>query len=431
MGAFSGVKKIVSGAALAQVVSIALVPITTMLYEPESLGVFGSYFAIVSILSGTLALKYEASIIEQKTEDSSVFATVFAIKIAVLSMVLLSVSYFIMLHLLSVNALEFIPDVGPLVSYMSVFFGACIAMVYHVFSFHYIRGKEYSVISRSRVLISIGIFIGQVVFFPLGVYGLIAGQIAGQVLGVFSLGKKNIASILKKINISLDRSDVEYGKKYRRYPMMSFPAVLIQLIATNSPLIVVSYVYGPEVAGLFFVATRIVKVPVSLVGVAMSQVFSAEYSERYFTGTGSKLFLLAALTLQIIFTIVVSIVCYLFIDDVVELFFGVEWRGVAVYVILLMPIMAIDFILSPFYPYFEISGKNHIYLKLTIISSCARMAGLVFPVFAMGFGLTDTIYVYSFLSVAGGIPMLFYLFYTGVGKIGFLELIECFSARMK
>ena len=57
---------VVSGTALAQLISILFTPILTRLYSPESFGVLGSFNAILSFILPLAALNYPASIVLAK-----------------------------------------------------------------------------------------------------------------------------------------------------------------------------------------------------------------------------------------------------------------------------------------------------------------------------------------------------------------------------
>ena len=62
---------LMSGTALAQVISVAIAPFLTRLYDPADFGVFGVYISIVGIIGAVPTLRYEQAMMLPKSNEEA------------------------------------------------------------------------------------------------------------------------------------------------------------------------------------------------------------------------------------------------------------------------------------------------------------------------------------------------------------------------
>jgi O-antigen/teichoic acid export membrane protein len=63
------------------------------------------------------------------------------------------------------------------------------------------------------------------------------------------------------------------GSRYRRFAFLTTPSVLMNTVGLRAPLLLLLFVYGPEVGGQYALAERVAILPVTLTAAAVSQVY--------------------------------------------------------------------------------------------------------------------------------------------------------------
>jgi O-antigen/teichoic acid export membrane protein len=265
------------GTALGQGLTILASPILTRLYAPEEFGVLAVYASILGILSIVPALRYELAIPLPEDDDAASNLLALSLGLTCVNSLLLLLGVFFfgasIVRLTNTQVLQPYLWLVP-VGFLGV-------GLYQTFSYWAVRKKAYTVISRTKMTQSIGQVLTQAVLgiTKLGPLGLLLGHVVGQVSGIGTLVHQawsNERDCLRKVRWS---RVLWVANRYRRFPLYMSGASLLNQAGSQLPALLLAAFYGPQVAGWFFLAQKVLGVPVQLIAISVSQVFIGEAAQ--------------------------------------------------------------------------------------------------------------------------------------------------------
>lgn len=265
------------GTALAQVASLATVPILSRICSPEDFGALAVFLAITSLLNLMATARYDQAIpLPAKNEEALgvVGAAVSVLLVSDLGLALI-------LTILECKN-ELVPSwFLPVYPYKWLLPLTVLgAGLFQILSSWALRYQAYKSISTIRIRQGIGTSVVSVVgslALP-GAWGLLLGQVTQQWLGITGLFKKTVAlqNIKSAIisNITTNWSNALKG--YASFAAYATGAGLFNLASLSLPPLIITSLYDQSVTGSFSFAHRLVALPMYFVGSAVSQVFTAE-----------------------------------------------------------------------------------------------------------------------------------------------------------
>lgn len=333
------------GTAVAQGILILVSPILTRIYSPEDFGVWAVYTSIVSIVLVLASLRYEFAIPLPKREGDAFALLVLALGIVVVISLIFSAAVSILGEFF-VDLLN-VPVLGR---YLWVFpLGLLGAGIYQVLNYWAIRENEFGLIARTRFTRSVGQVITQLVLGILqaGPLGLLLGHVVGQAGGsevlIFSVLKRYWKSIRAT---SWDRvKQVAY--RYRRFPLISSGASLLNIVSSQVAILLLLAFYGSQVAGWLSLVTKVIGLPLTLVGSAVAQTYLGESSivlrdgeglYGLFSRTARRLFFLGSIPIALLG--ISSPLVFPFV-------FGGDWQNAGFYALVMTPMFMAQFVVSP------------------------------------------------------------------------------------
>jgi O-antigen/teichoic acid export membrane protein len=341
-----GIVIIASGSIIAQLIGIITTLIITRLYSPSDFGVLGLFTATLSILAIAGGLRYDLALpLPTDDKDAANLFTFFLILLLITS-VFLSIVIFLFGDLL----LSFF-QVASLKSFLILliigFFGTSL---YGVFSLWVTRRKDYTRITYSKIYQSIGGSITKILFgiVSAGPQGLLIGQIVSQVMGIGTLFRYMWENDRASFhNVSFFRM-VENAKKYIRFPLFSFPSGIINVLAFQLPIFMLSAIYGLSVVGMYSLASSLLLVTSSLISTSMNQVYYAEISDMIRDNSQEikNLYISTTRKLLIVGIPLIMIPCLL-APFLFPIIFGDIWKDAGFYCLPLSMVAIANFVISP------------------------------------------------------------------------------------
>jgi len=341
-----GIFIIASGTVIAQIIGIITTPIITRLYTPADFGALGLFTATLSILALAGGFRYELALPLPKDDEDA--ANLFIFFLLLLSVT--SLCFFIIIYLLGDLILSFF-HIDTLKAYVFLliigFFGASL---YGALTFWVTRRRDYARITHTRIYQSSGGSATKILLglFAVGPVGLIIGYLLSQMLGIGTFVRymwKNDRAFFGAISFS---RMVKNARQYIQFPLFSFPAGIINALALQLPIFMLSAIYGLNVMGMYAFAYELLILPSSLISRSMLQVYYAEVSnmmrensneiKNLYIATTRKLFLIG---------IPLIIVPCLLAPFFFPLIFGELWRDAGLYCLPLAILALSNFIVSP------------------------------------------------------------------------------------
>ena len=116
-----------------------------------------------------------------------------------------------------------------------------------------------------------------------------------------------------------------YTKEYKDFPLLSAPASLVDTISQQLPFIFIYYIGGEAVNGFYFLASRIISIPVTLIGVSFGQVFYKEVTSRLNNKTRLMPLLIDSIKKLLIVSIPFFLLIFFLSPYAFPILFGQEW----------------------------------------------------------------------------------------------------------
>jgi O-antigen/teichoic acid export membrane protein len=309
--------KMMIGTLVGQLILLISLLVLTKLYSPESFGILASFQSIVSIIWVLGTLKYDLAIPMIANLKERVFlssaTTLIAFSVSILILILgLSVSTFLPIE--SDKIKETLSQTY-LIS-VSVFLVA----FYFINEIFVISKKDFGLVSTAKIiqaLVTCGFQILVGFKYSNGL-SLILGYIVGYFASVLVLLKETFKHSDEIRDFFQSRGFqnriMSILGKYKNFPKFSLPSSFANLASTNIPVLLIGTLFSPELAGFFFLAQRVVGMPIEILTNSISQVFLANSTELI----NSQPAKLLSLFLRIIKTmIIIGIVP----------FFILSWQG--------------------------------------------------------------------------------------------------------
>lgn len=337
---FKAIVTLVSGTAAAHIVTIAVLPIISRLYSKEQFGELAVLMSSSTILAIVMTLKLEMAIFnrsERKERHSIVFSTgVLATSFLLISLLFVTEFQVELLSLydnkISTVTLFFIP--------IAAFFIALFFLITN----YAIAEKQFKEVAKVKVQRSVAQVVLQI-GLSFSAVGLVVAESLSRVVGVYSLYRKNLkASNFRGFGL---QTFLEALKSNIRFLKYSSVAALFNVVSLQFPTLFIASVFGVSGAGVFLLTNRLVALPVSLLGQSMAQVYSSEFSSKidnieYLNTLFKKVVLKSFLFSSLIFVIGGA-----FAEWAVVFFLGEKWVQVSDFIVILTPMLILQFTSTP------------------------------------------------------------------------------------
>lgn len=339
-GFWRNVSTALSGVIIAQLIPIVGSVFIMRMYSPSVFGQYSAWYAIVAFVSVILTLRFETSLAIISDGIKRNRAVAFSVYIVVLvSVVFFGVTLFastifdfyennsVMLYLLipsslllSLNAVwqSWAAAEGDYkkLTYIRVF-QAFILVLSQISSGLYSTKTESLIISFAVSS-----------FFSLVVSVLLMGSVSYKV--VFS------SRLLKY-----------YFKRYRKFPLFSLPADVLNSAVAQMPVIIVESRFGADVAGYLALTIRVLSAPIGILGKAVLDVFKRHaVLELRSKGNCTKLYMNTFVVLSLA-SFVFCVFMLFLSEQIFEIVFGPEWKMSGSIAVWLLPMFALRFVASP------------------------------------------------------------------------------------
>lgn len=366
---------LMTGTAIAQAIPILVSPILTRIYSPDEFGVLALYVALFTFVGIIATVRYEVTIMLPKRDKDAI------------NIVFLSLIITVLMSLLSLLGILFFGDTIVLLfnntSLQKWLFFIPISVfligVYQTFNYWHIRNKQYKCISISRVSQSSASAITNLSLGYSGYsnYGLVLGQIIGQIfstLVLFIKIKSGYKLNLKSVSV---KRMIANAKKYKKFPLINSLHAFVDVSQSSGIIFIISIVFNSVIVGFYSITMRILGAPISLVGGAMAQVYYQKATsivnkkDDLFTLTRNMMIKLFIIALPFMLLLI------FFGENLFQILLGENWGIAGVYAQLLSPYYFFKFIISPLSSLPNILNKQGAYFIFTSIGNAIVLGSVI------------------------------------------------------
>ncbi|MFA7273240.1 MAG: oligosaccharide flippase family protein [Crocinitomicaceae bacterium] len=333
--------KLISGTALAQIISILISPILTRIYSPEEFGAFTILVSIYGMLALVTGGRYEVAILLPKRKGE-------ASNLMVLSLffnLIFSIFVFVVLFVLDYFWIDNKLGIWYYLIPVFVFLVGFVQILNTWFN----RRKMYNEIAVNKISSSLftngfSLFFG---FLKMNFNGLMGGALVASLVNFLVV----LYQIKKDFQYVVRTSSLNQLKKlateYKRFPLVNSFQSVLDATQINGLIYIISGLFGQLIVGVFSLSLRILLAPMNFIGGAISQVFYQEASDRY--NQDKPLMPLVNRTLKQtgLLISVVLLVLLFFGPQLFAFVFGERWREAGVYAQILSPWVCLDFVRAP------------------------------------------------------------------------------------
>ncbi|CAN5467245.1 oligosaccharide flippase family protein [soil metagenome] len=392
---------LVAGTAFAQAIVLVARPILTRVYSPEEFGVLTVFVTLIAIAGTITSGKYDDALMlpegRRRAFRLGAIAGILTIVGAGIAVVVAAIT----LRLGLVDTLW-----RPVVIALPVAI-ACHGLAGMLELWH-TRSERFALISAGRIsqsgtAISIQLVAGVA---GAGSAGLVGGALAGFValatVMSFALWTDRDLFVSEKLRVWQATAT-----RYRRFPIYSAPASLMNVLSSRLPVLALAPLFGAGPVGWFGIAIGSIALPLGMITGSVGQVFFVRAAAANRAGTLDQL---TATVLRRLVQIVAGPVAVLLVagPQLFAFVFGPEWREAGVYAQYVAIWAGLAAIAPPLTRVFDVTERQRQDLIFSVILLALQVIAVV-----IGIAFNDARVLILAVGVFGALGRLVHL--VGIG----------------
>ena len=268
---------LLSASVVAQLIGLLVYPLLTQLYSPDDFGLLTLFLQIGNVLVMLTTMEYHYAIVLPDNEQDAQSVMRLCFRLLALSTIVVAVS---VLFRDPIAALFNSPDLArfyPLMPLMVFALGG-----WNMLNYWYIRRKAFSRISGYQYV--------QSVFSAGGKLGFGYGHIFGGM--IYSVVLAPVLACLVSVSLAFKKHVKIFGEsfesqgirkvaaRYRNFPLYTLPRDVVNIVAAQLPVFVLTPCFGAYDVGLWSMAMLLGFVPINMITKAIYQVLYQDCAER-------------------------------------------------------------------------------------------------------------------------------------------------------
>ncbi len=363
---------LLTGTVLAQIIGFAIYPLITRIYSPDDMGELGLFTRFVPFIATFATVRYEFALPIAK-QDHHAFG-LFRLSLRIAFVCLFSVLIFGMCYAI------FQPEPQDYLIFVLMSVGSAYASVWISLGTNWaIRKKAFKLISQQRVVNALGVSGLRLAFgyLGLGAFGLLLGTFIGTLVSSLVFFREFFTLKKEHQSVSQKKRMNALAKEYKSFPTMNLPHALIDLGVDSMIAWSIVHYFDKSEFGQYSLAFLVMKIPLSVVGQAIGQVFFNRVSEMSNFGQSAIPLILKTLKTLFLFCIIPFTGIYFWGEELFSLIFGKEWNVAGKFAEQLVPYLFFNFMLSPMSTLPLIYGRQNQALYLGILVAVVQLSSFV------------------------------------------------------
>lgn len=345
-----------TGTILSQLIVVAASPILTRLYTPADFGLVALFAAVVGSITPAICGRYEVAVVVAKSVSQSkqLLGIAFLMALGLSMLAFVGVWYCGGLLVRLFNA-ERLGDWILLAPFALFLAGVLAGMNYYSNRMH-----EYRVISQSKILAALFGVVASVTFGLLGLHSglLLSSVIATAAVSLWLLYRYN--RILNRSLLLWNRRKRVLLLRYRDFPIYNASTGLLDGVRLALPVFFLSRYFPEAVVGYYALVLRVAMAPISFVSGAVSQVNLKKVADLVHQNQAVRPYLLRVTVMLLFIVSPLLVILILYAPPLFAWAFGEDWRVAGDYLQILMPSLALQFVVSTVSTTFGATGHNRL-----------------------------------------------------------------------
>jgi len=355
-GFINNVLKLMTGNIVAQGLAILSMPIITRFFTPEMYGVAALFVSITTILGLFSCLRYEYAImLPSKDEEAINVLAVSLLSNIGVTFITTVIIYLMGDYFIKIFHIQAISDYLWLIPITVMFLGFNSTLIYWNSRKKRFGQQATIQIVSSIIIQSIKLYAGLVGLASSGILivGGLLGSMSTSMLYGLNMMRSDYALFINQINLS---NITMAFKKYKKFPLVDLWGGFFNAASWQLPTLMLAFFFSPKIIGFWALGYTVVRMPMTLIGQSVGNVFYQKVSEDKNTGQHVK-------TVDEVFKFLIAyglppmILLSIIGTDLFIVVFGDNWAEAGLYTQILAPWLFVNFVASATSTIFYIFGK--------------------------------------------------------------------------
>lgn len=348
---------LISGATVAQATGMLAIPFITRLYSQTDMGMLGAFIGVVGILGQLTCLRYEQAIMLAEEHEVQILVTLsLGIMGAITALLACLVAFWGQNILQAIG----IPQLSGWLWLLPIV--AFTLGLFQVLQVLLSREKSFSSQSTSRIAkasTEASSQIGWAVVFGASATGLITGHVAGILLQTCILARASKLTLYKILSEKQSiKSTWLIAKKYSNFPIYAVPSGIVGVFGQQGFTLILAIILGPNIAGLFYLAHRVLALPTSLISQSLGPTFYQRLSVKKGNSAEEQSFIATVFVSLLILGVIPIALLVIFAPSLFNFCFGPTWESSGNIVRSIWPVYLMMFCAIPITQTFYIYEKQ-------------------------------------------------------------------------
>jgi len=295
------------------------------LYLPEQIGVYSLFVGITTVLTVISTGRYDAAIVVEEKEAHIKSLWLLALLISFCFNFIL----FLMLYFFSTPLLNYFNIDGFKKWVFLVPLGVFVGAVIKATQFYFNRHAAYGKMKNSEIIKSSfnSVFSVGFGFFKYLSGGLILANLIGNIGAALFLIFKLPHTYWQEVKACFNAGKLKIvAYQYKNYLTSYSLSGLLNVLVTNGTPLFIVYFFSEKIAGYYFMAEKIISIPIGLIVASISKVFYQKASELYREDKTQFLNLVNRIQKKMLFFLIPFLILFAFIAPYFFQLFGKGWE---------------------------------------------------------------------------------------------------------
>jgi O-antigen/teichoic acid export membrane protein len=320
------------GNSSAQLIGAVGAVVLARLYTPSDFGQFAAILAVASILGSVASLRYDLSVLMSRSTAGAHYAAMLALLVAASTIAIAGGGAWVAASFGLFDTRHVI-DVVLMAAGISIINTSSLTL-----SRNRRYGRQAAIgLARPTGLLALGVLFH---WYPVSENSLVTASSLSLCMIGATLLLIEYRDYPWRRSLRKSRTRRVWLARYRDLPKYAAPAVLLNSVTASIQPVLMYWLFGPAVAGLFAMVTRIVGMPTKVIAGAVNTAYQREIAERRNHARPIRLLTLKTFALMS----VIAVVVLLFLFGAVryrlfDLVFLDEWQDLGVFALWASPML--------------------------------------------------------------------------------------------